>query len=263
MLVGLMKDLVAKGWKMENGFKPGYMLKLEAGMLKNLPGTDIRASPHITSRITIWKKFHGSLQTMLNNNSDIGFNATIGLVQCHNECWDRIINADPNATNMRFQTWPLYDDWNEIFRMDHANDPTDHAPVDTPADMDFASESPAVDNSTTIKVSGKKRVVGESSTADRLCDVKGQFCRASDNRFNNLVQVIGYESTIGGARKELPKVLAGIPELTEDERIDAAHMFAKNTDCLEMFLGMADGSRSPFCDVEAFKDDDRYNTTFV
>ncbi|KAL8461065.1 hypothetical protein ACS0TY_032520 [Phlomoides rotata] len=75
VLIGLMKVLVANGWKMENGFKPGYLLKLKAGMMKSLPGTDIRASPHITSRITIWKRFHGSLQTMLNNNSGIGMSA--------------------------------------------------------------------------------------------------------------------------------------------------------------------------------------------
>ncbi|KAL8493967.1 hypothetical protein ACS0TY_024949 [Phlomoides rotata] len=74
-----MKDLVAKGWKIENGFKLGHLLKLEAGMLKMLLGTDIRANPHITSRITIWKKFHGSLQTMLNDNSGIGFNAIKGV----------------------------------------------------------------------------------------------------------------------------------------------------------------------------------------
>ncbi|KAL8497176.1 hypothetical protein ACS0TY_020748 [Phlomoides rotata] len=242
MLVGLMKDLVAKGWKMENDFKPGYMLKLEAGMLKNLPGTDIRASPHITSRITIWKKFHGSLQTMLNNNSDIGFNATIGLVQCHNECWDRIVNADPNATNMRFQTWPLYDDWNEIFRMDHANGRAAEDAVDAANGIHNEIVIMLKILQTMHQLTLLQTWTSQANLL-RLCDVKGQFCRASDNRFNNLVQVIGYEFTIGGARKELPKVLAGIPELTEDERIDAAHMFAKNTDCLEMFLGMADGSR--------------------
>ncbi|KAL8502333.1 hypothetical protein ACS0TY_021464 [Phlomoides rotata] len=37
VLIGLMKELVANGWKTENGFKPGYLLKLEAGMLKSLP----------------------------------------------------------------------------------------------------------------------------------------------------------------------------------------------------------------------------------
>ncbi|KAL8483788.1 hypothetical protein ACS0TY_026466 [Phlomoides rotata] len=99
-----MKDLVAKGWKTKNGFKPGYLLKLEAGIVKMLPGTDIRANPHITSRLAILKKFHGSLQTMFKRNSGIGFNATTGLLQCHDECWDRIVKADPNATNMHFKT---------------------------------------------------------------------------------------------------------------------------------------------------------------
>ncbi|KAL8516775.1 hypothetical protein ACS0TY_015148 [Phlomoides rotata] len=56
VLVELMKGLVAKGWKTENGFKPGYLLKLEVEMMNKLPGTDIRANPHITSLITIWKK---------------------------------------------------------------------------------------------------------------------------------------------------------------------------------------------------------------
>ncbi|KAL8501033.1 hypothetical protein ACS0TY_020564 [Phlomoides rotata] len=104
VLVGLMKDLVAKGWKTENGFKSGYLLKLEAGMVKMLPEMDIRANPHITSRLTIWKKIHGSLQTMLKSNSGIGFNATTGLLLCHDECWDHIVKADTNVTNMRFKT---------------------------------------------------------------------------------------------------------------------------------------------------------------
>ncbi|KAL8462207.1 hypothetical protein ACS0TY_033317 [Phlomoides rotata] len=232
-----MKDLIANGWKTENGFKPAYLLKLE------------------------------------NNNSGIGFNATTGLLQCHDDYWDRIVKADPNATTMRYKTCPLYDNWNEMFGMDrangraaedvvdaanairsedapslgdHAGDPPDHVPVETSVDMDFISESPAVDNSTAVKVCEKKRFVVESPHADRICDVIGQFCRASDNRFDSLVHVIGYESTIGGARNELPKVVVGIPEQTEDERIDAAHMFAKNADCLEMFMGMADESRAHY-----------------
>ncbi|KAL8543524.1 hypothetical protein ACS0TY_004173 [Phlomoides rotata] len=103
MLVDLMKGLMPKGWKTKNGFKSGYLLKLETGMMNKLSGMDIRAKPHITSRITIWKKIHGSLQTMLKGNSGIGFNPTTGLLDFHDECWDRIVKVDPNATNMRFK----------------------------------------------------------------------------------------------------------------------------------------------------------------
>ncbi|KAL8511872.1 hypothetical protein ACS0TY_018346 [Phlomoides rotata] len=211
-----MKELVANGWKTENGFKPDYLLKLEAGMLKSLPGTDIRASPHITSRITIWKRFHSSLQTMLNNNFGIGLNADTGLIDCHDNCWALIVKDD--RANGRAAE-DVADAANVILSedapnlCDHAGDPPDQIPGQNPADMDFVSESPGVDNSAAAK-----------------------FCRASNNRFDSLVHIIGYESTLGLARKELPKVLAGIPELTEDERIDAAHMFAKNPDCLEMFM---------------------------
>ncbi|KAL8464623.1 hypothetical protein ACS0TY_034212 [Phlomoides rotata] len=94
VLVELMKELVTKGWKTENGFKPGYLLKLEFEMLKKIPGTDLRANPHITSRITIWKKFHGSLQMMLNGNSGVGFNPTTGLLDYHDDCWARIVKLD-------------------------------------------------------------------------------------------------------------------------------------------------------------------------
>ncbi|KAL8513271.1 hypothetical protein ACS0TY_019466 [Phlomoides rotata] len=166
---------------------------------------------------------------------------------------------------MCFKAWTLYDDWNEIFGMDRANghaakdvvdaandirsdndlDVEDHhdEPLDpTPnepshVDMDVASEALVVDidNSTATKLSGKKRVASDSSNTDRLCDVLRQLCKSSDNHFNSLVQVIGYESGLSGVRKELPKVLAELPELNEDERINATHMFTKNPDCLEMF----------------------------
>ncbi|KAL8497067.1 hypothetical protein ACS0TY_020661 [Phlomoides rotata] len=95
MLVELTKELVTKGWKTENGFKPGYLLKLESEMFKKIPGTDLHANPHITSRITIWKKFHDSLQMMLNGNSRIGFNPTTRLLECHDECWARIVKVIP------------------------------------------------------------------------------------------------------------------------------------------------------------------------
>ncbi|KAL8526430.1 hypothetical protein ACS0TY_015578 [Phlomoides rotata] len=93
VLIELMKELVTKGWKTENGFKSGYLLKLEFEMLKKIPGTDLRANPHITSRITIWKKFHGSLQTMLNGNSGIGFNPTTKLLDFHDDYWARIVKS--------------------------------------------------------------------------------------------------------------------------------------------------------------------------
>ncbi|KAL8473888.1 hypothetical protein ACS0TY_030664 [Phlomoides rotata] len=136
VLVDLMKDLVTNGWRSENGFKPRYLQKLEAGMMRMLPGTDIRVVPHITSRITIWKKFHGSLQTMLTSNSGINFTAT-HMIDYHNDTWARIV-------------------------------------------------------------------------------------------------------------KEVFSVLDGIADIDEDEKIDVAHWFGKNANCLEVFMGMTDSGRARY-----------------
>ncbi|KAL8518905.1 hypothetical protein ACS0TY_010022 [Phlomoides rotata] len=249
-----MKELVTKGWKTENGFKPGYLLKLESEMAKKIPGTDLRANPHITSRITMWKKAHGSLQTMLTGNSGIGFSPTTGLLDCHDDCWARIAKVDPNAANMRYKPWPLYEDWNEIFGTDRANgraaedvldaangmcnetdpdlgehdvNPTPTPPDEVPVDMDVASETPGVDNSVAPKIAGKKRGVSDSTMADHLCDVLGKFCKSSDDRIGSLGRVIGDDADIGNSRKDLFNVLGDIDDLTEDERIGAAHFFCQ------------------------------------
>ena len=40
-------------WKANNGFKPGFIVKLEELMKKKLPGCGIKESPHIESRYKI------------------------------------------------------------------------------------------------------------------------------------------------------------------------------------------------------------------
>ncbi|KAL8539685.1 hypothetical protein ACS0TY_001337 [Phlomoides rotata] len=107
---------------------------------------------------------------------------------------------------------------NDLDMGEQAEDHTDPASVDTHVDMDVTSKAPAVDTQPQLRFLGRRglSVIHLLATADKLYDVLGQFCKSSDNRFNSLVRVIEYESSIGGARKELPKVLDGIPELTED-----------------------------------------------
>jgi hypothetical protein len=40
----------APTWKVENGFKSGYLLELEMMMLEKIPGCKLRAQPHIENK---------------------------------------------------------------------------------------------------------------------------------------------------------------------------------------------------------------------
>ncbi|KAL8487726.1 hypothetical protein ACS0TY_024162 [Phlomoides rotata] len=123
ILLDKLVELVGKGWKTDNGFKPGYQLKLERMMLKSIPNTDICATPHINSKIIMWKRSYGSLRTILIDSSGVGFNTTTHLLDCDDDQWARAVK-DPFAANMRYKTWPMYNTWIEIFGNDRATGKT-------------------------------------------------------------------------------------------------------------------------------------------
>ncbi|KAL8555077.1 hypothetical protein ACS0TY_003032 [Phlomoides rotata] len=64
-LIHCLLDIVSDGWKADNGFKAGFQREMEKGMRKLLPGTDIVVTPHINSKIHVWKKDYGVLSDLL------------------------------------------------------------------------------------------------------------------------------------------------------------------------------------------------------
>lgn len=73
ILVSSLLELVARGWKSDNGFRAGYLQKIEDDIRKEFPNTDIKGTPHIVSKISAWKKNYNSLRGIL-SRSGVGFN---------------------------------------------------------------------------------------------------------------------------------------------------------------------------------------------
>ncbi|KAL7238269.1 hypothetical protein ACSBR2_004384 [Camellia fascicularis] len=70
-LITTMKDVTASNprWKLDNNqFRVGFYNECEKKILSAFPGTDLRASPHIDSKIKLWRKQYNTLQDMLNIN---------------------------------------------------------------------------------------------------------------------------------------------------------------------------------------------------
>ncbi|KAL8542872.1 hypothetical protein ACS0TY_003672 [Phlomoides rotata] len=109
-----MKQIVREGWRTENGFKTGYLKVLYTYMKHVLPDTDLKPEPHITSRITVWKKNYHSLFEIL-KHTGVGLDSTTKMVEATDEQWSGFMKRDPNARLMRHKSWPMYEDWCEIF----------------------------------------------------------------------------------------------------------------------------------------------------
>ena len=64
-LIHVFKELVATGWKSDNGFRGGYLKMAEEWLQKEFPRTDIKANPHIQSKLIALKKNYNLLAKIL------------------------------------------------------------------------------------------------------------------------------------------------------------------------------------------------------
>ncbi|KAL8503263.1 hypothetical protein ACS0TY_022121 [Phlomoides rotata] len=166
-----MKKIVLEGWKTENGFKICYL---------NLLSTYMKQS---------W------------------LDSTTKMIEATDEQWDAFMkkdpNADPNARLMRSKSWPLYDDWCEIFGQSRATDETSSL-------GGYAQTGESTDMGKTS--SGRKRK--SSLHLDPMVSVVQNFCDNASNRLGDIAQRIGHDQDLSAARKIIYSSISKMNMLT-------------------------------------------------
>ncbi|KAL8519006.1 hypothetical protein ACS0TY_010089 [Phlomoides rotata] len=93
VLINVLKELVNKGYKLDNSFRTGYLIKCEEALKADFPKTDLQTSPHITSKLTSWKKSYSSLVTA-HTTTGVGFNTTTSQLELSSDDqWESIIKS--------------------------------------------------------------------------------------------------------------------------------------------------------------------------
>ncbi|KAJ8617858.1 hypothetical protein MRB53_014044 [Persea americana] len=115
-LVYALFDMVNAGThKADNGFKPGFLGVIEAVLKQKLPGSGIKAKPHIDSRIKTMKKDFHVVYDMLNgeNCSSFGWDSHKNVVVAEYE-------THKGAGQWRSRSFPHYEMFCTIFGKDCA-----------------------------------------------------------------------------------------------------------------------------------------------
>ncbi|XP_057766827.1 uncharacterized protein LOC130987196 [Salvia miltiorrhiza] len=271
VLLGAMKELVVQGWKSDNGFRVGYLGKLEESVKHVLPGTDLKGIPHIHSRISTWKKNYNSLVLIL-GKTGVGFNVDgRHMIDCDAELWAEILKVDPNARKMNTKSWPHLEAWKEIFGKDRATglaaedaadavnemqhgDEVDndgmqgdyHAQFDTDAYNEEADDS--VCQPTKVgcapRASSKKRKADHAY--DVLCQVIESMSKTANEKMDTMASRVGYEQDLSAARKEIFTQLSNMPTLTMDDRFEAYEILAGDKQALELFMALPHDAKPPY-----------------
>ncbi|XP_057803471.1 uncharacterized protein At2g29880-like [Salvia miltiorrhiza] len=251
VLVNALKSLVADGWKSDNGFRAGFLGKLEEALRKEFPGTDLKANQHINSKIGTWKKNYYSLNAMF-SKSGFGFNVNGDyMIDINNEQWEQIMKVDNNARNMRYKSWPLYDDWKIIFGKDRAtgnraedfmeavndmigqhniayevnNDEITPPPQGEEELLNDVAEGSVCDSQ---KCGRERRNAGRKHKRDDGLDGVHELLleigRNTDKRLEHIGNRIGYEFDLAQARSEVFETVCAIPGLNISDKFDVCEI---------------------------------------
>ncbi|RWR94855.1 putative myb/SANT-like domain-containing protein [Cinnamomum micranthum f. kanehirae] len=122
-LVYALFDMVNAGThKADNGFKPGFLGVIEAVLKQKLPGSGIKAKPHIDSRIKTMKKDFRVVYDMLNgeNCSGFGWDPQKNVVVAEDEVWNGYVKTHKGAGQWSSRSFPHYEMLCTIFGKDRA-----------------------------------------------------------------------------------------------------------------------------------------------
>ncbi|KAI8535033.1 hypothetical protein RHMOL_Rhmol10G0143600 [Rhododendron molle] len=119
-LMKCMLSEAAERWKAENGFKTGYFTHLQKELHKVLPGCNLKANPHIDSKVRHWKSVWARIVD-ITNLSGYGWDAVNKRIDVEQAVWDAYLKAHPKkAQGLYGKSFPYFEDWQTIFGKDRA-----------------------------------------------------------------------------------------------------------------------------------------------
>ncbi|PON33240.1 Myb/SANT-like domain containing protein [Parasponia andersonii] len=107
-------------WRAECGFKNGYLAQLETMLVRKLPGSELKASPHIESRIKTLKAKYYALSEMLCHKG-FDWNDKQMMLICERKVYIDWVKTHKEANGLYGKQFLHYHILNEIYGKERAN----------------------------------------------------------------------------------------------------------------------------------------------
>ncbi|GMP89214.1 hypothetical protein CsSME_00040885 [Camellia sinensis var. sinensis] len=263
VLIQAMRDLFSEKWKVDNGqFRAGFYSELEKLIILAFPGTDLRASPHIESKIKFWRRQYNLITNML-RLSGFGWDDTNKMILVDSEqVWQNY--KEPDAKGMRNVPFPYCEDWLILFGKDRATGALAESPADMAAALEKEDQTtdecytPMMDlpgvnnmdcslstngtptNQSTSATTSKKRARESEGIAKGLAEMAAQFGSFFEKTNTTMAEIahrIGYAHDISEARKLVNGELSKLP-LNSNHRLRAATLIVKAAERVDLFFSL-------------------------
>ncbi|KAM1056624.1 hypothetical protein ACFX2J_029803 [Malus domestica] len=132
VLLGVLEDFVARKQRCDTGaFKQGTLVEIAKAVNVLCPHSNIKANPHIESKLKKWKKTYSMVVDMI-NTSGFAWNDVKKCVEVDSDdAWQTYVQRNKEADGWRSKPFPLFDRFAYIFGKDRATGNV----AETPAQM--------------------------------------------------------------------------------------------------------------------------------
>ncbi|KAG6416216.1 hypothetical protein SASPL_123641 [Salvia splendens] len=199
-------ELVARGWKSDNGFHAGYLQKIEDNIRKEFPNSDIKGTLHVTSKISAWKKSYNSMRGILSRTG-----------------------ADKHAKFMQMKFWPFWETWKSIFGKDQATGSMTEDIVDAAATA--LGEQPGLQDHSSGDDQRRTSTMKNGLGMEFLANLHAE----TNSRFEVIAARIGYEFDLGKVQREVFDKLSTIDKLTRAFKTKKKQSSSSTLYCLGEF----------------------------
>ncbi|QHO10572.1 uncharacterized protein DS421_15g490850 [Arachis hypogaea] len=121
-LVECLVELATTSWKCDNGtFKSGYGKYLEKMLHEKIPGCDLKANPHIESRVKLLKRQYFAIVEMMGTaGSGFGWNDKDKMIVVERQIFNEWKSSHPNANGLYNKPFPHFEELGIAFDRDRA-----------------------------------------------------------------------------------------------------------------------------------------------
>ncbi|KAL0438831.1 UNVERIFIED_CONTAM: hypothetical protein Slati_2366100 [Sesamum latifolium] len=211
-------------------------------MARHFPHSAIKAEPHITSELHVWKKYYSTLSTMM-TKSGLGWDDGRCMVTVEDDnAWDEYVKMDPSTMGMRYKSWPFFTAWREIFGKVRANG---DCGTDAFKDANDIREEELTNKEDcyTGSTSRKRKVRESSDDIPRLVEMVSTFCESADTRMGTLTRVLENEFGDPDHRAVILHHVRELETFDENEHLIVANRLVKDPKELALWLGLSKESR--------------------
>ncbi|XP_048502570.1 uncharacterized protein LOC104903051 [Beta vulgaris subsp. vulgaris] len=275
IFIDLLYDMNDSSWKVDTGHKTGYLAFIEKEMAKKLPNCELKADPHLKSKVKILKKQLNYVLDIQQNGSGFGWDDEQKMVTGDKDIFMEWAKSRDGAAPLYRKPMVHYDKLVEIYANDLAKGSKVKGPGDqseTEEDIstlnvaegnvdESASQTRGTNTTPGTSKQSLKRKAGEldpleieflqiSKSITSLLEAEKESVLAMKDITKAFTHEINVHEETCDKRKSLFEVLCKLPGLSSDQVVKATRLIGQDIAKMDLFLAMPDDFKVIFAQQE-------------